>query len=734
MIDVRKFVYDNITPYQGDASFLSWPSDKTKKLWRKCKSLLKKEMANWWTLDVDSKTISNITSHKAWYLDQELETIVWRQTDKPLKRAIKPYGWRRVVAKACEEQWKKLDPRVVDIFSNYRKSHNDGVFDAYTDDMMHYRNVWIITWLPDNYARWRIIWDYRRLALYWADALIAAKKEDRKNLLWSMTDDLIRLREETTEQIRALEEIKKMAAWYWFDVSKPATTAKEAVQWVWFAFLSALKEQDGAAMSLWNVSSFLDIYIEKDMQAGAIDEQQAQELIDQFVIKLRLVRHLRMKAYDEIFAWDPTWITESIWWMFSDGKTKVTKTSFRFLHTLYNLGPAPEPNLTVLWSDRLPDGFKKFCSKVSIDTSSIQYENDDLMREVWCTDDYGIACCVSQLEIGKRMQFFGARCNGAKALLYSINEWKDEKTWDVVFPGIEKMTSDSSDGSDILDYNEVLNSYYKTLEILAKEYVNTMNVIHYMHDKYYYERAQMAFMDTKITRLMAFGIAWLSVAADSLSAIKYAKVKAIRDERWITKDFHIEWEFPKYWNDDDRVDMIAKDIVDRFMGELRKHHIYRGATPTLSILTITSNVMYGHKTWATPDGRKADEAFAPWANPMHGRDSKWAIASLNSVAKLDYKNARDWISNTFSIVPQSLWVGKKEEIANLAWLLDGYFKKWAHHLNVNVMNKDTLQKAMAHPEQYPQLTIRVSWYAVLFNRLSKEQQEEVISRTFHERM
>lgn len=728
MIDVRKFVHDNITSYNWDDSFLSWPSEKTKKLWKKCKNLLKKEIAKWGTLDVDNKTISTITSHKAWYLDKELEIIVWRQTDKPLKRSIKPYwGWR-VVSKACEEQWKKLDPKVIEIFTKYRKSHNDGIFDVYTDEMMLYRNVWILTWLPDNYARWRIIWDYRRLALYWADVLIQAKKEDKKNLLWPMTDDLIRLREEVSEQIRALEDIKKMALEYWSDVSKPASNSLEAVQRVRFAFLSALKEQDGAAMSLGNVSSFLDIYIEKDLQEKKINEEQAQELVDQFVMKLRLIRHLRMKAYDEIFAGDPTWTTESIGWMFSDGKTKVTKTSFRFLNTLYNLWPAPEPNLTVLRSDKLPENFKKFCSKVSIDTSSIQYENDDLMRKVWCTDDYGIACCVSQLEIWKWMQFFWARCNIAKALLYSLNEWRDETTWALVFPGVEKVKW------EYLNYDEVLNNYYKTLEILASDYVNTMNVIHYMHDKYYYEKAQMAFMDTKVTRLMAFGIAWLSVVTDSLSAIKYAKVKAIRNEKWITTGFQVEWNFPKYGNDDDRVDIIAEQVVNRFMWELRKQHVYRGATTTLSVLTITSNVMYGHKTWATPDGRKQWEPFAPWANPMHGRDMMWAIASLNSVAKLDYKNARDWISNTFSIVPQSLWAWKQEEIQNLSWLLDWYFKKWAHHLNVNVMNKETLKDAMVHPEKYPQLTIRVSWYAVLFNRLSREQQEEVLARTFHERM
>lgn len=728
-INVRDFLYDNITPYNGDEKFLCKPTDKTKKLWNKVKKLLKKEFNAWWILWIDNKTISTIVSHNPWYIDKSLETIVGIQTDKPLKRWIKPFWWRRVVEKACSENKVELDPRVKEVFQKWRKTHNDWVFDAYTPKMMLYRSVGILTWLPDNYARGRIIGDYRRVALYGIDELIKNKKIDKENINWPMTEDSIRLREEISEQIKALEEMKIMAKSYGYDISKPAQTAKEAVQRTYFWFLAAIKEQDWAAMSLWNISSFLDIYIEKDIKQGKLTEEEAQELIDHLVIKLRLVRHLRMSDYNHLFAGDPTWVTESLWGFFKDGKHKVTKTSYRFLQSLYNLWPAPEPNITILRSDKLPENRKKFCMKVSIDTSTLQYENDDLMREVGKCDDYSIACCVSQLETGKRMQYFWARCNIAKALLYSLNEGKDEITQEEVFPDIPALKE-----KETLNYIEVKKNYFKVLEILAKEYVDTMNIIHYMHDKYYYEKAELALMDSKITRLMAFWAAGLSVVADSLSAIKYAKVIAIRNKNWITTDFKIIGEYPKYWNDDDRVDLIAKEIVEFFMNELRKHKIYRDATPTLSLLTITSNVVYGHKTGTTPDGRKLGEAFAPGASPMHWRDALWAIASLNSVAKLDYKNSRDWISNTFSIVPNALGETKEEKIQNLATLIDGYFKQGAQHLNVNILNRETLLKAMEHPEEYPQLTIRVSWYAVNFVKLSKEQQLEVLARTFHEKM
>ncbi len=774
-INVKKFIYDNITPYDGDASFLVWPSPKTQKLWNKCKELLKKEHDNNWVLDIDTQTISSITSHQAGYIDKDLEIIFGLQTDAPLKRAIKPFGWYRVVEKACEENGKKLDEKVKEIFTKYRKSHNDGIFDAYTPQMLKYRKTWILTWLPDNYSRWRIIWDYRRIALYGIDNLIESKEEDKEKINFdkssgtssnppessfvkeALVEDVIRLREEISEQIKALKDIKEMAAMYGFDISKPAKDSKEAVQWTYFWFLAAIKEQDWAAMSLGNVSSFLDIWIEKDLKESKLDEEQAQELIDQFVIKLRLVRQLRMWEYNQLFAGDPTWTTESIGGMIDGGRSKVTKTSFRFLQTLYNLWPAPEPNLTILWSKDLPENFKKFCTKVSIDTSSLQYENDDMMRKIWCTDDYGIACCVSQLEIWKWMQFFWARCNIAKALLLSINWGKDEMTGIQLFDDIKKIPAAKNPQSasqpalptgqagplqkehttseeEILKFDEVWKNYRKILEELAREYVNTMNVIHYMHDKYYYEKAQMALMDSEVKRLMAFGIAGLSVVVDSLSAIKYAQVKVKRNEHWISESFQVEWNYPQYGNDNDEVDQIAIDVIKYFIQELRKHKIYRDAEATLSILTITSNVVYGHKTWATPDGRQAWEPFAPGANPMHGRDTNWAIASLNSVAKISYEDTRDWISNTFSIVPITLGINKDEQIENLSTMLDGYFAKSWHHLNVNVLNRETLLDAIEHPELYPQLTIRVSGYAVNFVRLSREQQEEVIARTFHERM
>ncbi len=724
-INVRDFIIQNMTPHDGDSSFLSGPSEKTQKLWDKCTTLLKKEMENNGVLDIDTKTISTVTSHKPGYIDKDNEVIVGLQTDEPLKRAIKPFGGWRVVQKACEQNNKQLDEAVVDLCTKYRKTHNDGVFDVYTKDMRNLRKTGIVTGLPDNYSRGRIIGDYRRIALYGIDRLIEAKKADKQALTGDMKEDLIRLREEVSDQIRSLNEIKEMAQSYGFDISKPATSAKEAVQWTYFGYLAAVKEQDGAAMSLGNVSTFLDIYIQKDIDDGKISEEEAQELIDQFVMKLRLVRHLRMDEYNQLFAGDPTWVTECLGGAFSNGQHKVTKSTYRFLQTLYNLGPAPEPNITVLWSDKLPENFKKFCAQVSIDTSSIQYENDQLMCEVGDCDDYCIACCVSMMETGKEMQFFGARCNLAKALLMALNEGKDEITGIQVVPDIEPMPE------GVLDYEEVKKRFDKCMAHLAHSYVNTMNVIHYMHDKYYYEKAQMALMDTHVKRNMAFGIAGLSVVADSLSAIKFSKVKVKRNDQGLTTDFEIEGDYPKFGNDDDKVDTIAHDLVRDFNAELGKHPIYRDANPSLSILTITSNVVYGKKTGSTPDGRKKGEPFAPGANPMHGRDHSGAIASLNSVAKIDYRDSRDGVSNTFSIVPKALGNGKDQQINNLVDMLDGYFDKQAHHLNVNVLNRETLEKAMEHPEEYPQLTIRVSGYAVNFTKLGPEQQKEVIARTFH---
>jgi len=727
-INTRDFIFNNITPYDGDSSFLEGPTEATKKLWDEASKLLKKEHENGGILDIDVKTISTISSHKPGYLDKDLETIVGFQTDQPLKRAIKPFGGIRVVMNACEQNGYTTDPEVVKICTDYRKTHNDGVFDVYTDTMRQLRSTGILTGLPDNYARGRIIGDYRRLALYGIDRLIEAKEEDKKKLDGVMTDDLIKLREEVSEQVRALKEIKEMAASYGYDVSAPAKNAKEAIQWTWFAFLAALKEQDGAAMSLGNVSSFFDVYIEKDMEEGSLTEKEAQELVDHFIMKCRLIRHLRMDAYNELFAGDPTWTTECIGGFFSNGQHKITKTSFRFLQSLYNLGPAPEPNLTVLWSDKLPEPWKQFCAQVSIDTSSIQYENDEMMREYGQCDDYCIACCVSMMETGKEMQFFGARCNLAKAMLMALNEGRDEVSGELVVPDIDPMPEGP------IDYEEFNKRFEKAVSYLASAYVNTMDVIHYMHDKYYYEKAQMAFMDTHVHRNMAFGVAGLSVVADSISAIKHAKVEVVRDERGLSTDFKVEGEYPMFGNDDDRVDDIATKLVKDFNTELAKNHIYRNANPTLSILTITSNVVYGKKTGTTPDGRKKGEPFAPGANPMHGRDHSGAIASLNSVAKIEYADARDGVSNTFSIVPKALGKEKTERIDNLVAMLDGYFNKEAHHLNVNVLDRETLEDAMEHPEKYPQLTIRVSGYAVNFIRLSRAHQQEVIARTFHEGM
>ncbi len=728
IINVSDFLHHNLTSYDGGSEFLKGPSEKTQKLWEYCRTLLKKESRAGGVLDIDTKTISTAVSHKPGYIKKELEVIVGLQTDQPLKRAVKPFGGILVVEQACEDHGKTLDPKIREIFTKYRKSHNDGVFDAYTKEMRKFRSSGVITGLPDNYARGRLIGDYRRVALYGIDRLTQEKQKDFDSKIAVMTDELIRLREEISDQIEALNMIKQMAYSYGFDISKPATSAKEAIQWTYFAYLAALKEQDGAAMSLGSVSGFFDIYIEKDLSLGKLTEEEAQELVDQFIIKLRLVRQLRMNEYDKIFAGDPTWLTESLAGMFLDGRHKVSKTTYRFLQALYNLGPAPEPNMTVLWSEKLPRRFKEFCAKVSIDTSAIQYENDDLMRTLSDCDDYGISCCVSQLKNGKQIQYFGARCNLAKTLLLALNKGKDENGAITLIEGIEALPAGT------LDFNRVMKEFKKTLKQVVEVYVNSMNIIHYMHDKYYYERVQMALLNTNVDRLMAFGIAGLSVAADSLSAIKYAKITPVRDEEGITKGFEIEGDFPKYGNDNDKVDLIAKELVDIFNEELSKHHIYRNAKPTLSILTITSNVMYGKKTGATPDGRKAGEAFAPGANPMHGRDTNGAIASLNSVAKLDYKNARDGISNTFSLVPRALGSTKEEQSENLVALLDGYFQKNAHHLNVNVLNKETLLLAMDHPEQYPQLTIRVSGYAVNFVKLSREHQQEVLARAFFESM
>lgn len=685
-------------------------------------------MENGGVLDIDTGTVSQINSHQPGYIDKENEAIVGLQTDAPLKRSVKPAGGVRVVEKACEENGKQLDPAISEIFTHYRKTHNDGVFDAYTDEMRRYRSLGIVTGLPDNYARGRIIGDYRRVALYGTDRLIAEKEEDRRRLTGEMTDELIRLREDISEQVRALQLMTDMASAYGFDISKPAETAAEAVQWTYFAYLAALKEHDGAAMSLGNVSNFFDIYIERDIAAGKLTEEQAQELVDQFVIKLRLVRHLRMDEYNQLFAGDPTWLTEAIGGLWCDGRHKVTKTSYRFLQTLYNLGPSPEPNLTVLWSKDLPESFKLFCAKVSLETSSIQYENDDLMREQFGCDDYGISCCVSLIKTGKMMQYFGARCNLGKVLLLALNAGRDEMTGETVVEGIEPLAG------EVLDYGQVMERFNKAMAAVAGVYVNTMDVIHFMHDKYYYERAQMALLDSEVERVMAFGIAGLSVVADSLSAIKHASVKPVRNDDGLTQDFQVEGDFPKYGNDNDDVDGIAAALVSSFNSELKKHHIYRGARPTLSVLTITSNVVYGKKTGATPDGRKAGEPFAPGANPMHGRDTSGAIASLNSVAKLPYHEALDGISNTFSVVPSALGHDLEERQSNLAALIGGYFAKSAHHLNVNVLSKATLLDAMEHPEHYPQLTIRVSGYAVNFVKLTRKQQQEVISRTFFEKM
>ncbi|QSB49226.1 formate C-acetyltransferase [Parageobacillus toebii] len=727
-IDVRDFILNNVTVYYGDESFLEGPTEATKKLWEQVMELSKQEREKGGVLDMDTSIVSTITSHRPGYLNKDLEKIVGFQTDKPFKRALMPFGGIRMAQQSCEAYGYKVSDEVKKIFTEYRKTHNQGVFDVYTEEMKLARKAGIITGLPDAYGRGRIIGDYRRVALYGVDRLIEEKQKDLKNTgARTMTEDIIRLREEIAEQIRALNELKQMALSYGYDISEPAQNAHEAFQWLYFAYLAAIKEQNGAAMSLGRVSTFLDIYIERDLQEGTLTEKEAQELVDHFVMKLRLVKFARTPEYNELFSGDPTWVTESIGGMAIDGRPLVTKNSFRFLHTLDNLGPAPEPNLTVLWSKQLPEAFKEYCAKMSIKTSSIQYENDDLMR-VEFGDDYGIACCVSPMRIGKQMQFFGARANLAKALLYAINGGVDEKLKIQVGPEFAPITS------EYLDYDEVMRKFDHVLEWLAELYINTLNVIHYMHDKYCYERIEMALHDTHILRTMATGIAGLSVVADSLSAIKYAKVKPIRDENGIAVDFEIEGDFPKYGNNDDRVDQIAVDLVERFMTKLKKHKTYRDSKHTLSILTITSNVVYGKKTGNTPDGRRAGEPFAPGANPLHGRDTKGALASLSSVAKLPFEHALDGISNTFSIVPKALGKEEHARVRNLVAILDGYMEKGGHHLNINVLNRETLLDAMEHPEKYPQLTIRVSGYAVNFIKLTREQQIDVINRTFHETM
>lgn len=723
-INVRDFIIKNINVYEGDDTFLAGPTEATLTLWKQVMDLSKKEREAGGVLDLDTKIVSTITSHQPGYLNKDLETVVGFQTDAPFKRSLQPFGGIRMAENAAASYGYHVDKEVQEIFTKYRKTHNQGVFDAYTQEMKLARKAGIITGLPDAYGRGRIIGDYRRVALYGVDFLIEEKKKDLNNTSTIMSDETIKLREELSEQIRSLDELKQMAESHGFDISGPAKNAREAFQWLYFAYLAAIKEQNGAAMSLGRVSSFLDIYVERDLKNGTLTETEAQELVDHFVMKLRLVKFARTPDYNELFSGDPTWVTESIGGVSLDGTPLVTKNSFRFLHTLSNLGPAPEPNLTVLWSTKLPEAFKKFCAKMSIQTSAIQYENDDLMRLEY-GDDYGIACCVSAMRIGKQMQFFGARANLAKTLLYAINGGVDEKMKIQVAPKFAPITS------EILDYEEVMERFDTMMEWLAGLYINTLNVIHYMHDKYAYERIEMALHDTEILRTMATGIAGLSVVADSLSAIRYGQVKPIRDENGIAVDFETTGEYPKYGNNDDRVDQMAVDLVERFMTKLRKHATYRNSKHTMSILTITSNVVYGKKTGNTPDGRRAGEPFAPGANPMHGRDTKGALASLASVAKLPYQHALDGISNTFSMVPKALGKDDANQENNLAAILDGYAAKKGHHLNINVFNRDTLLDAMEHPEEYPQLTIRVSGYAVNFIKLTREQQIDVINRTFH---
>lgn len=725
-IDVRDYIIKNYTPYEGGGDFLADPTDATLKLWEKVQMLMREEHKRGGVYDIDADTVSGITSHKPGYIDKELEKIVGLQTDEPLKRAIMPFGGIRMVRTSLKAYGRELSGDNERIFK-YRKTHNDGVFDVYTEEMKKARHFGIITGLPDAYGRGRIIGDYRRVALYGVDFLINQKLRRKAGFDgMAFDEEMIRHSEELAEQIKALNELKEMAASYGFDISLGAKDTKEAFQWVYFAYLAAVKEQNGAAMSIGRISTFLDIYAHRDLENKRYTEEEIQEFVDQFVMKLRMVRFLRTPAYDELFSGDPTWVTESIGGMALDGRPLVTKMSFRFLHTLRNLGPAPEPNLTVLYSKNLPQSFKEFCADISVKTSSIQYENDDIMRDMY-GDDYSIACCVSAMRTGKQMQFFGARVNMAKALLYAINGGKDEKSGEQVALPIAPITD------EILDYEKVMYNFDAIMEWLAGLYINTLNIIHYMHDKYCYERLEMALHDDDVKRTMACGIAGLSVVADSLSAIRYAKVRPIRNEQGIAVDFSIEGDFPKFGNDDRRSDALAVMVIKAFLQKLKKHKTYRGAKPTLSVLTITSNVVYGKKTGATPDGRKAGEPFAPGANPMHGRDAKGCIASMKSVAKLPYKYSSDGISYTFSVIPEALGHNNDEQVSNLVELLDGYFAQSGHHINVNVMRRETLTDAMEHPEKYPQLTIRVSGYAVNFTRLSREQQLDVINRTFHEK-
>ena len=734
-IDVRDFIQANYKPYEGDESFLEGATERTKKLLKNFQELLKIENEKG-VVDLETEVPSLITTYGPAYLDKENEVIVGLQTDKPLKRSFQPFGGIRVAVQAVEAYGYKANPKLVEFFTKYRKTHNQGVFDVYTDEMRLARKSGVITGLPDGYGRGRIIGDYRRVPLYGLDRLILEKQNEKESFNTQMTEEVIRAREEIQEQINALKELKELGKMYGFDLGRPAENATEAIQWMYFAYLGAVKEQNGAAMSFGRDTTFTDIYIERDLEEGTLTELEAQELIDQFVLKLRMIRFARTPEYNKLFTGDPTWVTNSVGGIGLDGRPLVTKTSFRLLNTLYNLGPAPEPNITVLWTDKLPTGFKNFAAKVSIDTSSIQYENDDLMRKL-CGDDYAISCCVSPMELGKEMQFFGARANLVKALLYAINDGVDEIQEFKVVDGVGNLSS------DILDYDEVMQKYDYVLEWLANLYINTLNVIHYMHDKYAYERLQMALHDYNVKRNFATGIAGLSVVADSLSAIKYAKVKAIRNEKGIAVDFEVEGDFPKYGNNDDRVDMIAKRLVEVFKAKIEKFKTYRNAKHSLSILTITSNVVYGKKTGSTPDGRKKGEPFAPGANPMHGRDSSGALASLMSVAKIPFFVANDGVSNTFSIIPSALGEDYKDflhnnesssAVKNLVTILDGYFKNNAHHLNVNVLNREMLIDAMEKPEKYPNLTIRVSGYAVNFHKLTPIQQQEVISRTFHERI
>lgn len=727
LVNVRNFIQKNYTPYTGDAGFLAPASERTKKVWEKAHALIIEEVEKG-IIGVETRTVSGIDNFAPGYIDKENEVIVGLQTDAPLKRIVNLYGGIRTAEQALEQYGCRLDPIIEKHFRLYRKTHNDGVFDAYPERTRLARSAGLLTGLPDAYGRGRIIGDYRRVPLYGTDFLIEEKKKDLDMMDGAMTDERIRLREEVSMQIRALKGMARMAEKYGCDITRPAETAREAVQNLYLAYLAGIKENNGAATSLGRTATFLDIYIQRDLDLGILDEMGAQELIDQFIIKLRLVRHLRTPEYNELFGGDPTWVTEAIGGMGVDGRTLVTRSSFRYLHTLTNLGTAPEPNLTVLWSRNLPAAFKSYCSRMSIETDSLQYENDELMQPMY-GDDYCIACCVSAMAAGKQMQFFGARANLAKSLLYAINGGVDEIKGLHVIPGIQPDTD------EVLDYPKVLGNYKKVLAYVAGLYADTINIIHYMHDKYAYEASQMALHDTLVERLAAFGVAGLSIAADSLSAIKFARVKPVRNENGIAVDFTVEGEYPKYGNDDDRVDDIAVELVDFFSSELKKHPLYRNAVHTLSALTITSNVMYGKKTGSTPDGRKAGEPFAPGANPMHGRDLNGALASLNSVAKIPYRAVcQDGVSNTFSIVPDALGKSPLERVDNLVSILDGYFAQGAHHLNVNVMNRRVLTDAMAHPEEYPTLTIRVSGYAVNFSRLTREQQLEVIKRTFHEHM